>query len=207
MLTRPPPALAVLTAPPVSLPPTTLKPAYLMLASCYRDLARETPTHNAELSRRATACLQRVYGVDVPCAHATSEWDVEADRKSMDVSGRVGTGLEVESEPLESRGEDLACAGPDTIPHREAEADGSTDVVMTGAKHNHSHTPAACRAACAHAEGRARVAGEEMEKVKAEARAARACFAKLGALFLQAAEGGGGEMEGGLETMSRGLEV
>ncbi|KZT00480.1 uncharacterized protein LAESUDRAFT_718141 [Laetiporus sulphureus 93-53] len=80
----------VMTSSPVSLPVAALRPAYLMLASCYRDLVVRTQGREAEEhARRAAECLKLVYGEVLPpvAAQVLSKWASAPERRSMEVSG------------------------------------------------------------------------------------------------------------------------
>lgn len=78
--------LLVMTSPPVSLPKSDIKPVFLMLSSCHRDLAAQGGAVNASSHvRRATECLQQVYGADVPRAQVTSEFAEARARACMDL--------------------------------------------------------------------------------------------------------------------------
>ncbi|KAI0915742.1 hypothetical protein AcV5_003580 [Taiwanofungus camphoratus] len=94
----------VMLSPSVGLALQDLKPAFLMLSSCYMDLVKQTrasdgtdTAESREHARKATECLQQVYGVNVPPVQATSEY--APSKSSMDVSTLV-----VESEASRSRG-------------------------------------------------------------------------------------------------------
>ncbi|EPT02626.1 hypothetical protein FOMPIDRAFT_1040862 [Fomitopsis schrenkii] len=78
--------LLVMTSPPVSLPKSDIKPVFLMLSSCHRDLAAQGGAiDSASHVRRATECLQQVYGADVPRAQVTSEFAEARARSCMDL--------------------------------------------------------------------------------------------------------------------------
>ncbi|CCM03312.1 uncharacterized protein FIBRA_05440 [Fibroporia radiculosa] len=86
----------VMTSTSVGLHPFELKPAFLMLACGYRDLAlqarrrdgtEDEPTQESQsYTQRATLMIQRVYGTDIPQADTTSALHDEATKSSIDVS-------------------------------------------------------------------------------------------------------------------------
>ena len=78
--------LLVMTSPPVSLSKADIKPVYLMLSSCHRDIAAQGgPVDGAYHVRQATECLRQVYGVEVPRAQVTSEFAEARARACMDL--------------------------------------------------------------------------------------------------------------------------
>ncbi|TFY53475.1 hypothetical protein EVJ58_g9432, partial [Rhodofomes roseus] len=100
--------IAVMTSPPVSLAKTDVKPAFLMLSSCHRDLAALGGAGSDIAVHRATECLQQVYGVDIPRAQVTSEFAEARARSCMDLPGMLSSG----DDPGDARARDyLADAG------------------------------------------------------------------------------------------------
>ncbi|KAH9924891.1 uncharacterized protein B0H18DRAFT_955290 [Fomitopsis serialis] len=73
----------VMTGNPVSLAKADLKPTFLMLSSCHRDIVAQGDSKDAAF---------HVYGVDVPRAQVTSEFAEARARSCMDIPGLVASG-------------------------------------------------------------------------------------------------------------------
>ncbi|KZT67165.1 hypothetical protein DAEQUDRAFT_813035 [Daedalea quercina L-15889] len=111
----------VMTSAPVSLSNSDLKPVFLMLSSCHRDLAAQSRSEDVAFHvRRATECLQQVYGVDVPRAQVTSEFAEARARSCMDLPSLLSSASDSGQELAHAR-ECLADAGnlPTTRAHQE----------------------------------------------------------------------------------------
>ena len=128
--------ILVMTSPPVSLPKTDIKPVYLMLSSCHRDIAAKGGSVDVAFHvRQATECLQQVYGTDVPRAQVTSEFAEARARTCMSLPHLLASAPtpDLETGPIRERLADTVNL-PAARSHREQspsnrvpEAPASTD--------------------------------------------------------------------------------
>lgn len=207
----------VMTAPPVALPITDLKPILLMMSTCHRDLAKQMqamdPEKSAEHTRRAVRCLQSVYGLDVPREQAcatplpASQSEKEERHSLANTTNSPPHAPIPVSIPIPHTGADKAGGVQAVVglvelrsAKRRLEEELRTERIVRQRLEGELSDCEAARVRAEAEKTKAEKGKELAEAARAEAdgrareaqegeRRARECFARLGALFTRAAGG------------------